>query len=286
MAFKDLVVHIDPSAAGLARIRVAARIAAAHGAYVTGLFIAVPRTPPIDLAMFTELRIEGGVYHRELERLAAAEERERGDCEAAFRGELARAKLAGEWRDVEGGLPNPLDAAARHADLIVVGQANEADESKPFHIDSPAALAIACGRPVLALPLGDAPASLGERVLVAWNGSREAARAVSDAMPFLERAKFVELIAIVPPGQGIDDGMRELASLARHLDHHGVSAERYVVEAPEHEAGKQILARADHADCDLIVMGAFGHSHMRELVLGGATRSLLKRMTIPVLLSH
>ncbi len=286
MAFKDIVVHIDPSAAGAARTRIAARIAEVHGAYVTGLFISVPQMPPADLAMFTQLGLEGGTYQRELERVVAEDEKLRRDGEKAFHAELARAKVEGEWRVVEGGVPNPVDAQARYADLIVVGQAGADDESKRYRLDSPAALALACGRPVLAIPLGGAPERIGERILVAWNGSREAARAVSDAMPFLARAAFVELLAVEPSGRSTEAGMLDLSNLARHLARHGVRAERYVVEAPEHAAGDAIVARADHADCDLIVMGAFGHSHMREMVLGGATRTLLKSMSVPVLLSH
>jgi nucleotide-binding universal stress UspA family protein len=286
MAFKDLLVHIDATAAGTARARIAAGLAEAHGAQLTGLFIAVPRMPPVDLATFTELGLEGGAYHRELERVVAEDERRQSECEAAFRAELARAKVEGEWLVVDGSTPHPIDAEARCRDLIIIGQARADEESKRLHIESPAELALAAGRPVLAVPLKGEIKTLGERVLVAWNGSREAARAVGDAMPFLEGARFVELIAVEPPGRPIDDGMRDLANLVRHLKDHGVKAERYVVTAPAHQAGEQILARASHADCDLIVMGAYGHSHMREIVLGGATRTLLDTMTIPLLLAH
>lgn len=286
MAFKDIIVDTDATEAGLRRARIAAKIAALHGGYLIGLFIQTPQTPPLDLPVFNDLGLQTGTRDAVLQQIAADEERALREGEQAFRNELARAQVEGEWLVLDGRSPDLIDAQARCADLIVLGQPLTGEGAKPVDTNFPAELALACGRPVLVIPRAGTFETLGERVLVAWNGSREAARAVSDAMPFLECANFVAVLAVEPPWREIDEGMCALSNLVSHLKRHGVSAERYVVQAPEHMAGDEIIAQAERFACDLVVMGAYGHSHMREIVLGGATRTLLKRMTVPSLLSH
>ena len=123
----------------------------------------------------------------------------------------------------------------------------------------------------------------GKRVLVAWNASREAARAVSDALPLLAGADAVEIVAFAPGG---DHGEPPAADIALYLARHGVKAIAARDVAPGIDIGARILTRAANADADLIVMGAYGHSRLRELALGGATRTLLEAMTVPVLMAH
>jgi nucleotide-binding universal stress UspA family protein len=123
----------------------------------------------------------------------------------------------------------------------------------------------------------------GQRVLVAWNASREAARAVTDALPLLSRAERVEVVAFDSTG---DHGEVPGADIALFLSRHGVKASAARQSAPGVDVGSQILSRAADVDADLIVMGAYGHSRLRELALGGATRSMLDAMTVPVLMAH
>jgi nucleotide-binding universal stress UspA family protein len=285
MTWKDLIVHVDPTQAGLARMRSGVRLAERYQAHLTGLFIRMPLLLAAELPIVTGIRLEGGVRHQEFEQAVEREEAAIRDCEREFREAVARVSIEGDWSLADGGSPSLIDAEARFADLIIVGQ-GAGKGAAAVQAGFPAELALACGRPVLVIPACYATDAIAERVLVAWNGTREAARAVHDAMPLLERAQFVALLAVAPPWGETDDGMRELAKLADHLKRHGVTAERYVARAPEHAAGEEILAQAGRASCDLVVMGAYGHSHMREMVLGGATRTLLQDAAVPLFLSH
>jgi nucleotide-binding universal stress UspA family protein len=132
----------------------------------------------------------------------------------------------------------------------------------------------------LVVPKDWAPGPLGERVLIAWDASREAARAVSDALPILERAASV--LVVTPFGHGEVPG----ADIAVHLARHGVEATVQSIEIEQMEVGEALLSVAADRARDLLVMGAYAHSRLRELVLGGATRTVLARMTLPVLMAH
>jgi nucleotide-binding universal stress UspA family protein len=142
---------------------------------------------------------------------------------------------------------------------------------------------MSAGRPVLMVPYAGRFPDTGKRVLIAWNAGREAARAVTDAMPLLSKAQSVEVVAF---GEGGDHGEVPGADLALFLARHGVKATAARQHAPGVDIGNQILSRAADVNADLIVMGAYGHSRLRELALGGATRSVLDAMTVPVLMAH
>jgi nucleotide-binding universal stress UspA family protein len=142
------------------------------------------------------------------------------------------------------------------------------------------------GRPVLVVPsVGQFP-TLGQRVLVAWNASREATRAVHDALPLLRRSRRTQVVVINPQGGAGGHGDIPGADIGLHLSRHGVNAVCERISADDVETGALLLSRAADEGADLIVMGAYGHSRLSELVLGGATRHILRHMTVPVLLSH
>src|SRR3954454_13493204 len=145
---------------------------------------------------------------------------------------------------------------------------------------------LSSGRPVLAVPYAGQFERVGERVLVAWNASRESTRAVNDALPLLRGAKVVTILA-VNPRQGIEGhGDVPAADIALHLARHGVKAEAAHTVAKDISEGDALLSYAADIGADLIVAGAYGHSRARELVFGGVTRTLIAEMTAPVLLSH
>jgi nucleotide-binding universal stress UspA family protein len=123
-----------------------------------------------------------------------------------------------------------------------------------------------------------------DRVLVAWDGSRAATRAIGDAMPFLEKAKQVEVVIVgnKPPKSDEAPG----ADLGQHLARHGIKTTVKRITAPDIDVQSAILSHAADSSADLIVMGGYGHSRLREFVLGGVTRGLLESMTVPVLMSH
>jgi nucleotide-binding universal stress UspA family protein len=140
------------------------------------------------------------------------------------------------------------------------------------------------GRPVLIVPyIQKTPLKLG-RMMACWDGSRSAARAIADALPILARAKTVEIFTVT--GEAGKDSELEGSDIAHHLARHGVRVEVERQVADDIDVGSVILSRAADSSADLIVMGGYGHSRLREFVLGGATRKILASMTAPVLMSH
>ena len=151
---------------------------------------------------------------------------------------------------------------------------------------SPADIVIACARPVLVVPYIGAAADFGKNVLVAWNGSREACRAVSDALPLLKKANRVTVMAVDPEIGEFGHGALPGADLARFLAHHDVNVEARNDPGAVADVGEELLSRIADCAADLLVMGAYGHARAREWVFGGATRTILRSMTVPVLMSH
>jgi nucleotide-binding universal stress UspA family protein len=279
MALRDVLVHIDTDPACGSRADVATILAEAHGAHLIGLHVMLPPTLP----GYVEAEVPRGVY----EALRNSHDRQRRDrareAEALFAKHSARGgTIQTEWRVVEGQLVEVAKLHARYADLTVVGQGIDVDERALGHL--PEELALAVGRPVLVVPRYGTFRTVGERVLIGWNGGREATRAVHDALPILERARRVIVLSI-DPGESPERRLPG-ADLALHLARHGVKVEATYTTAADISVGDVLLSSAADHSADLIVMGAYGHTRMRELILGGATRHLLAHMTVPVLLSH
>jgi len=174
---------------------------------------------------------------------------------------------------------------ARYTDLIVIGQQN-AEWPSGVYRDFERSVPLAVGRPVLVVPYAFERRPVGHRVLVAWNASREAARAVTDALPLLKRAGQVHVVAFEPEKSGAAHGAEPGADIALYLTRHGVKVTVSRYDAPDVDVGNQLLSRAFDLSADLIVMGAWGRSRLREFILGGVTRTLLESMTVPVLMSH
>jgi nucleotide-binding universal stress UspA family protein len=179
-------------------------------------------------------------------------------------------------------LPEPaVVAASRAADLIVAGGAPRRRD--PYATCGAAALALTSGRPVLVAP-PSAPPLNGKSVLIAWKETREARRALSDAMPFLERAERVVVMTICPK-DAVEDASRAVEDVAASLNRRGVKAVAKVVEHA-HPDGFQLLRQASLEGADLIVMGAYGHARLGEWVFGGVTADLLEQDQAYLLLSH
>jgi nucleotide-binding universal stress UspA family protein len=140
------------------------------------------------------------------------------------------------------------------------------------------------GRPVLIIPNEGVHSGIGSRVVVAWNGRREATRAAFDAVPLLQQAKDVKVLWIDPRSEGEDAGAFA-ADLCAALARQGITSEA-VAAVSDDNIGATLLSRAIEYRADLLVMGCYGHSRLREFVFGGATRHILRHMTIPVLMSH
>jgi nucleotide-binding universal stress UspA family protein len=218
--------------------------------------------------------------------IVGAERRNREAISEVFQNMTTGKPYVAEWRLQK--VPH-VDLAGvvmehgRAADLIVAGQTDPDWDLSPL-MDFPERLALASGRPVLIIPHSGRHPTVGRRAVIAWKGSREAARAVFDALPLLREAQAVSILEIKERG---DDGARAPdTSIAAALGRHGIKPEVRTSIVSDISVGDEILSRAADLDADLLVMGAYGHSRIRELVFGGVTRHIAKHMTLPTLLSH
>ena len=268
MFYKSLLVHLDDSERCAVRLALSLELAERFDAHVTGLYLPRARTHANEGAPTPELR------------LARTHE--------AF---LFAAEHAGrivEWR-----APQPCDAAtatlhARHADLLVLGQPEAPDWVEQSVGGLVTDLLMTSGRPAIVVPHSGAFAEFAQNVLIAWDGSREAARAASDALPLLQRAQCVSIEVITSHGRAKRaHAESEAIDAAAWLDLHGVRASFHEsTRDPGVQTGVALLSRASDLHADLLVAGAYAHSRLRECVLGGVTRTLLEAMTVPVLMSH
>lgn len=281
MAIRDILVHLDATAATTARLDLAAKLAQQHRAHLVGLFVI-----DVPLPVFMGGEVGGAAFAAEL----LAELRDAALVDAAqlkprFEERLRRDGLSGEWRQPEGATPAEIATHGRYADLVVVGQADPAGAA-PTAVAATEAALFGTGRPVLVVPHAWSGEGVGHRVLVGWNASREAARAVHDALPLIAGASSVTVLTVNAEASAEGHGDEPGADIARHLARHGLQVTVRRVAGSEIGAGDLLLNEAADLGSDLIVMGGYGHSRLREVVLGGATRTMLKSMTVPTLLSH
>jgi nucleotide-binding universal stress UspA family protein len=275
--YKSILVHYDAGRTAPARLETAIGVAGTFGAHIACLY-ALSAVPEPSHAY------EAGQIMREARQrihaeMLAAARRGYEDCLRRTGFEKA------EWRETNGDALGAVTLHARYADLVVIGQQNP---EWPSGVDKifERSLPLAAGRPVLVVPYAFERRPVGRHVLVAWNASREAARAVNDALPLLERASHVHVVAFQPEKSAPAHGGEPGADIALYLARHGVKVTVSRYDAPDMDVGNQLLSRAFDLSADLIVMGAWGHSRLREFVLGGVTRTLLESMTVPVLMSH
>jgi len=273
MSYKDLLVALSPEAKAVGAY--AASVAAVFGARTKAACIVVDQVVPSYV-----------IPEMPSEILRNARAAARADADKAIEDYKATAGEAGvETRGVviQGMLDSAaaeLTRAARYADLSVIEQPQQdAANGEPVVLE---AVLFGSGRPLLIVPyIQRKPLSL-DRVIVAWDESATAARAVGAAMPLLERAKLVEVVTV----ENGDTGARESAGhLASYLEGHGLRAEGKWLTSVGNVADT-ILSHAADSGADLVVMGGYGHSRLREFILGGATRGMLATMTVPVLMMH
>lgn len=279
MSLKQILVQTGVDKGAGRRAAIAADLAQRFEAKLTGVFLepALPST-------YLGAGIEGAPPAAVLKDLEDAHRRtvqaNVKTARSAF--EQAGGAAAVEWRELDGGSPAALIAAARTADLLIMAGPTENTREGVF---APAdTVALAAGAPVLVVPDTGSGQSVGRNILVAWNGSREAARAVRDALPLLSRADHVAGVIVDHP-EAARDGERQLETLLRRHGCRSVSVQRL----PEggQPPSEVILQHAAHVvGADLIVMGLYGHSRFREFILGGVSREMLNDSPIPLLLSH
>jgi nucleotide-binding universal stress UspA family protein len=278
MSYKTVIVHCDGSPKTSHRLAVAVQLAQRHGAHLVGVHVQEPfNVPP-----FTE----GAIAMDELfTAYDAAAQADQAAAAATFRKAAKGAGISTEWRSAKGYADAELAVQARYADIVVVGQ-TEPDNESLTPTDLPETIALSTGRPALVVPHIGAPPKVGKTVMLCWNASRESARAASDALPLLREAEKVIVLAVDPRSSNQGHGAEPGADVAGWLARHGVKVTVQRDAAADSDVGDVILSRAADHDVDLIVMGLYGHSRMREMVMGGASRTLLSSMTVPVFVAH
>ncbi len=273
MCYKTIVVHVDHSPHAGARMRYAAQLAARCGAHLVGsAFSGISRYAEAGSTMLLARQYERRGDHDHDTALA------RFDAIAAAAGVLSHERRYADDEPAGG-----LALQGRYADLVIVSQ-TDLDDPVAAHLAGPVPAQVVQGsaRPVLVLPHVRRHETIGGRIMLAWDGSLQATRAVAGAMPLLRDAGLVAIVLFQPyEATGREPG----TDLALYLARQGVRCEVHVEPSPIDD-GAALLACTDCLDADLIVMGAYGRPRLRELVLGGVTETLLERMTVPVLMAH
>jgi nucleotide-binding universal stress UspA family protein len=281
MSYKDLLVVLDSGAASPGRMGLAAALAERFAAHLVGLYVLPVPEAPRHLGYYDPALLDP--FFRELREKSqevCEKEREAFEHAASLRG------LSAEWRAVADGPESDPALHARYVDLTIVGQLDPDGGEAELLRPRPEHVTLASGRPILVVPYAGHFETVGRRVLIGWNATREATRAVNDAMPLLRAADVVTVLTI-DAREGPDaHGELPGADISLHLARHGVKATIERTVSAGIPAGDVLLSRAADLGADLLVIGAYGHSRVRELLLGGATRSILRSMTLPVLMSH
>ena len=278
MSYRDILVHLDETAASVLRARTAAEIASRTKAHLTGVFLMSEFLRQFMVAdWLSALSPEAADQivrdHREAVRKAS--EQGRTALEAA----AAEAGVESDWITINGDDSVLLVVVARRADLTVFPKSAHACLGE--HVISAADLGLACGGPILVLPVDDYAPPVGKRVLVAWNGSREAARALRDAWPLIAAADERHILIVSPNDAGTPDA--QLESLFKR---HGCEV-NLILDSSRDESAAEVLDRQiAELDIDLLVMGLYGHPRLQEAVLGGVSRHMLSELRVPLFISH
>jgi len=279
MSLRDILVQLDDTPAAVPRLRAAADLARRFQAHLTGVFLGSDTPPEFVSPDESYLTFTPELMADLLKTHAEALERRSEAARQRFEAAASEAGVRTEWRVMTGDGRTQLTAAARRADLLVMPRlavpclGREKVEA--------AHLALASGGPVLIAPEGDFAPAVGKRILLAWNGGREASRALRDAWPLIAEAEEFHVVVVSPKGEGGPD-----AGLQRLLEHHGQSANIIIDPSPDGSAGDVLARQVTALGADLVVMGLFGRPRLQELVLGGASRDMLQRLPVPLFVSH
>ncbi|SDD84845.1 Universal stress protein family protein [Cupriavidus sp. YR651] len=279
MHYATVLVHLDASRRVYQRLHLAVHLALEFNAKLIGLLVVGKPDPTamrylVDgdryLASYTEWQHQVG---------------ERARLE--FVGATDKLAINTEFRAPSWATAATVLTEAHRSDLVILGQHDPTDDAAYAERQFIESVVLQCGRPVLVVPYAGWFPSVGKNVMVAWNGTSESARAIRDALPLLQRANNIDVVSCPQPDALSEPSGSPPQYAADWLGSHGVTAHLRTCPAGNgNETGEMLLSEAANRNADLIVMGAYGHSRTRELVLGGVTRTLLRSMTVPVLMSH
>jgi len=280
---KDLLVHLDGTSSDEERLQHAEAVASVFQAHVTGLFTNLLPDMPMIAPMDAGAAAAGVLVS------LTDEARATGDgLQKRLAERMARLCVSNEIRRVEGTLgqiARQIASEARWSDLFVVSRPYDADGSTRWNVLFESVL-FEGGRGVLVVPPGHRPSDAIRRVLVCWRNTREAARAVAEAAPFLQKATKVTILAVDPEPQTDGAQSEPTADIAKHISRYGAPVEVSIAQSEGRPIGEVIQDHARRTSADLIVMGGYGHSRAREWMLGGATRDTLAQSEYPILMAH
>ena len=273
MAYVSIMTYVEGGEASTQRTRLAAQLADRFQAALIGVASAAPRPPR---------KSNGDLTASEIEAEVAAESKELAAKEKQFLAIASQPKLQAEWR-AAGGMPNEaVPEEARAADLIVIG--SNRGSSDPWRSLDPGAVLLKTGRPGLVVPPGVSSLN-AKKVLIAWQDSREARRAVLDSLPFLQHADEILLTQVCGQDES-ERAKQSVRDVARYLSRHRIGASAGIMLMSGGTVADELMRIAEREGIDLIVVGAYGHSRMGEWVFGGVTRDLLTRCPVCCLFSH
>lgn len=270
---RSILVHLDGTARAEVRLRLAHQLANEHRAMLSVQFAVAPIVMPV--------AVGGGMAAIPVP--DDIDRRHRDSARQLFERTLARDACT--WHESAGEPPaRSFVHRALLADLLVLGQ-RDPDDASGFDVpaDFVEVVLMASGRPGLVVPYAGDFRNLPETVLIAWKPTREAARALAGALPFLQRARQVHVVC---SGNDDVDARQAMAEVGLYLRWHGVGSVTEHLGLDDADAGNALLSLAADTGAELLVMGCYGHSRTRELVLGGASRTVLQAMTLPVLMAH
>jgi len=275
---REIVVFIDGRTETAGILEFAGMLAQEHGARLISVFMQPePKATPAEtFSRGKGMQATIEVHRAQLERIEA-------EHRAQFEDTVRRHGIQSEWRSLAY-LSSEVGVHAYYADLVVVARPESAGQAggPPGLAES---LVLSSGRPIIVFPPRGTVSRL-RRILVAWNATRESIRAAADALPLLVKAEAVEVLVADHQRHPESHGQEPGADIARHLARHGAQVEVRRVSSGGKDVGQLLLSRATAFGADLLVMGAYGHSHVREWMFGGVTRTVLYEAGLPVLMSR
>ncbi len=281
MTYKTILVSLNDLQRNEQLLPSAAQLARDFDAHLQGLYV----IPAIEVYGGEAFLGTPVVFEDRRELFQNAEKSVR----ASFDKALANAGIRGDIEVVDSSSPliaEHVIAHARRSDIAILSQAPEKPGLSAIDREFVEQILLSTGRPALVLPRSGRTSLAADLVIIGWSGRRESARAAFDSVPLLKRAKKVHVIWVDPENEYPQAGSLPGAELATTLSRHGVNAVVEPISTGGREAGEALLTKVADSGAELLVMGAYGHSRLRELILGGATKSVLAGMKCPVLFSH